>query len=183
MDPRARLFEILMERSFRRGDFVLASGKRSTYYLDAKPTILSPEGMVLAGELLYATCRDEGAAVGAVAGPSIGADPLTISVCHAAWRAGQPLFGLLVRKEAKDHGTGRLVEGVQNLSAGASVLLVEDVVTTGGSSLRTVTALRDAGLHVALALALVDRGEGGAEAFADAGVPFRALFSIGEFLA
>lgn len=182
MDSRRRLFEILNERSFRRGDFVLASGKRSTYYIDCKPTALSPEGMVLIGQLLFERYRQAGLKVAAVAGPSIGADPITIAVCHAAWAAGEPLFGLMVRKQPKDHGTGKRVEGASNLAPGSAVLLVEDVVTTGGSSLDTVQALTDAGFRVVRALALVDRQEGGPARFHEAGVPFEALFTIGEFL-
>lgn len=182
MDKRQRLFEILNERSFRRGDFVLASGKRSTYYIDCKPTALSPEGMVLIGQLLYECYLQAGLKVAAVAGPSIGADPITIAVCHAAWAAGEPLFGLMVRKQPKDHGTGKRVEGASNLAPGSAVLLVEDVVTTGGSSLDTVQALTAAGFRVVQAMALVDRQEGGPARFAEAGVPFQALFSIREFL-
>lgn len=187
MDDKARLFEILVARSFRRGDFVLASGKRSSTYLDCRLTTLDPEGMSLVGRLLYARYRAlfQGAGqpgVLAVAGPSIGADPITVSVCHEAWRQGEPLFGLLVRKEAKAHGTGRQVEGADNVPAGSRVILVEDVVTSGGSSLRSVVALQEAGYEVAHALALVDRGAGGAERFAEAGVPFEALYDFQEFL-
>ena len=182
MDPRQRLFQLLNERSFRRGDFVLASGARSSYYIDCKLTALCPEGMGLIGQLLYQAYRRGGRPVAAVAGPSIGADPLTVATCLAAMAAGEPLFGLLVRKQPKAHGTARRVEGAANLPPGSDVLLVEDVVTTGGSSLDTVQALTDAGFRVVQALALVDREQGGAARFAEAGVPFQALFSIAEFL-
>ncbi len=184
MDAKARLFEILLARSFRRGDFVLASGKRSSTYLDCRLTTLDPEGMSLVGELLYGRYRAllGDVPVAAVAGPSIGADPITVSVCQEAWRKGEPLFGLLVRKEAKGHGTGRQVEGADNVPKGSRVLLVEDVVTSGGSSMRSVVALQEAGYEVAQALCLVDRGAGGAERFAEAGVPFEALYAFEEFL-
>jgi orotate phosphoribosyltransferase len=187
MDAKARLFEILLARSFRRGDFVLASGKRSSTYLDCRLTTLDPEGMSLVGQLLYERYRAlwpdaGGACVAAIAGPSIGADPITVSVCQEAWAKGEALFGLLVRKEAKGHGTGRQVEGADNVPAGSKVLLVEDVVTSGGSSMKSVIALREAGYEVVQALCLVDRGAGGAERFAEAGVPFEALYDFEEFL-
>jgi orotate phosphoribosyltransferase len=183
LENRARLFHVLQQRSFRRGDFVLASGKRSTYYIDCKPTSLSPEGMVLSGEELYRLYREAGLEAAAVAGPSIGADPLVASFVMTAHHHGREVFGLMIRKQAKDHGTGKRVEGGVNLPAGARVVLVEDVVTTGGSSMDSVEALRAEGFQVAAAFALVDRGEGGTERFAAEGIPFRSLFSIKEFLA
>jgi orotate phosphoribosyltransferase len=177
------LLDLLAHRSARRGDFTLASGKRSSLYIDARLTTMSPEGLALIGPLGRAAARDwGGGGVTAVGGLTMGADPIAYAVSYASALAGDtpPLRAFTVRKEAKTHGTGKLVEGP--FVAGDRVLIVEDVITTGGSALRAVDAVRAAGGQIVGILALVDREEGGREAIAAAGYESRALTRASEIV-
>jgi orotate phosphoribosyltransferase len=180
-----RLVALLAERSARRGDFTLASGRHSTLYIDARLTTMSPEGLGLIGPLgLEAVRRLPWAAgVGAVGGLTMGADPIAYAISYASYAAGDrpAVRAFTVRKEAKAHGTGKLVEGP--FVAGDRVVIVEDVITTGGSALRAVEAVRAAGGAVAGVLALVDREEGGREAIEGTGLPVYALTRAGEVVA
>ena len=183
--PRQRLLELLRVRSFKKGDFLLASGKRSDFFIDCKRTILCGEGHVLAGEALLRLIEDSTEAkkgLEAIAAVPLGGVPLADSVVHGAFSRGLSLDLLYVRPEAKDHGTGQRIEGAKNLKSGARVILLEDVVTTGGSSLRAVTALREAGFTLLSLIALVDRLEGGRETLEAEGVPFCSLFSRRDFI-
>jgi len=180
MSERKKLFELLFFRSFlyREEGFVLASGKVSPYYLDCKKTTLSAEALPLIGRLLWEEVKSfEPDAVG---GLTLGADPLVAAVCFQAGLEGNPLEGFIVRKEAKGHGTGQWLEG--RVEKGMRAVILEDVVTTGGSSLKAVRRAREAGLSVVAVVALVDRREGGEEAIKKEGLAFKALFSIEEFL-
>jgi orotate phosphoribosyltransferase len=186
-DQRARLLELLKRRSFRRGEFVLASGKRSDFFIDCKRTFMTGEGHLLGGQVVLAALDElappgDDPAVAALAAVPLGACPLVSAAALLAAQQGRTLDVLFVRPERKDHGTGQRIEGAQNLEERRRVVLVEDVVTTGGSSRAAIEALRGAGLEVLHVLALVDRLEGGREALAAAGVGLRAVFTRRDFI-
>jgi len=168
-----RLEDLLLSRSVRHGDFVLASGQRSSYYIDCRLTTMSAEGMVLIGREGLRAIRDAGWKASAVGGLTLGADPVAYAIAAASFGAGPALDAFTVRKEAKQHGTQRLIEG--NLVAGAMVVVVEDVITSGSSALRAIDAVRDEGGSVAGILAVVDREQGGRERLEQAGFPVRSL--------
>jgi len=178
LDLRERLFDLIKQRSFRRGEFTLASGKKSAYYFDSKPTMLHPEGVSLLTELILEELHDVDA--DCVGGLEMGAVPLIAPVAMKSAEAGRPLHGFFVRKAPKDHGTKQRVEGLN--MAGKAAVILEDVTTTGGSAMQAVEEVRAAGGTVALVLSILDRGEGAAELYAAAGVPFRSLFRAEEFL-
>ena len=173
-DSLRSLRALLAERSARRGQFTLASGRTSSLYIDARLTTMSPEGLTLIGPLGLAVLRQSGWRVDAVGGLTLGADPIAFAISYASMLDGTtPLRAFTVRKEAKTHGTGRLIEGP--FRAGDRVAVIEDVITTGASALRAAEAVRAAGGHVAGVLALVDREEGGREALESAGLEVRSL--------
>ena len=178
---RERLVALLLERSFRTGDFVLASGARSRFYVDARTTTTHAEGQAVLGRLGLAAIREAGWTPAAVGGLTLGADPVSYAVAHASWLAGDPVNAFTVRKEPKQHGTGKRVEGC--FSAGDRVVVVEDTITTGGSALKAIQAVEAEGGTVIGVLALVDREEGGREAIERAGYPVRALVRVSELLA
>ena len=161
----------LVERAYLEGDFVLRSGRRSRYYLDKYRFETDPELLAGLGRELAALVRTHAPDAELLAGPELGAVPLA---AVTSIETGLPF--VIVRKETKEYGTGNRLEGVH--AAGARVCVVEDVVTSGGALLSAVEALRDAGLHVSAAIAVVDREEGGAEAIASAGVAYTALFTV-----
>jgi orotate phosphoribosyltransferase len=175
---RNRLFDILKQHAFRHGRIVLASGKESDYYFDMKPAMLDPEGAALLAKLILQELQDVKA--DCVGGIEMGAVPLVAPVAMRSPDFGRYLSGFFVRKTVKDHGTKKRVDGAD--IAGKTVVILEDVTTTGGSSLDAVTAVREAGATVALVLSILDRGEGAAELYAKAGVPFKSLFRAEEFL-
>ncbi len=179
---RERLLALLRKLSFERRPVTLASGKQSDFYLDCRQTSLTAEGHFLIGRLLLQQIHQSGLPVEAAGGLTLGADPLASAVSLTSYLDGAPLAAFLVRKEAKAHGLGQQVEGLKSIRPGASVALLEDVVTTGGSALRAAEAVRAAGLVPVLVCAIVDRGDGGAEAIAVAGLPLRSLFSRADFL-
>ncbi len=173
-----RLSEVLRERSILRGKFTLASGRQSTYYLDCRKTTLDPEGATLVGRCILALIDREGIRPAAVGGLTLGADPIAAAIAVLSWQSGRPIPAFIVRKSAKDHGTGRRIEGW--LPEGKPALIVEDVVTSGGSSLDAIAAIEQAGASVAGIVAVVDREEGGAEALKK--YPFYALFKAKDLL-
>ena len=177
---RQRLLEIIREKSYREGDFTLASGKKSSFYLDLKETTLSQEGMLLVGALACDWLKKQKWQVHAVGGMTLGADPIAVAVAFEAGKRGMPLQAFIVRKEPKGHGTARWLEGTKTFPENAPVLVVEDVVTTGGSSLKAIQAIREAGFRVQGLLTVVDREEGGASAFQQAGVDFFSLCRLHE---
>jgi len=179
-DYRARAFALIRARSFGRKRITLASGRESDFYFDMKPTMLHPEGAHALGELLIG--RLAGEAVDAVGGVAVGAVPLVAVVTALSHVHGRPLPGFFVRKEAKDHGTRRTVDGIESLQ-GRKVAILEDVTTTGQSSMIAVEAARQAGAEVVLVLSVVDRQEGADETYRQAGVRFDSIFKAGEFLA
>ncbi len=179
MDERKnRLLVLLSQRSYEARQVTLASGKQSAYYIDGKQTTLHPEGAWLTGELFYEAIRAFGAPVDAVGGPTLGADPIVTAITIASFLRKDPLPGFIVRKAPKGHGTMQWLEGVKSLVPGASVALVEDVITTGGSLLKAVKVVRELGYHVTMAGVLVDRLEGGSKALEAQHVPFFSLFTI-----
>ena len=181
MTTHDRLLSLLAERSARRGQFTLASGRQSTLYIDARLTTMSPEGLALIGPLGLAALREADWNVQAVGGLTLGADPVSYAIAYASAATDAPLRAFTVRKEAKAHGTGRLIEGP--FQAGDRVAVVEDVITTGGSALRAVDAIRAAGGIVAGVLALVDREEGGREALESAGLAVLSLARASDVVA
>jgi orotate phosphoribosyltransferase len=178
--PHDRLISLLAERSVRRGTFTLASGKQSSVYVDARLTTMSPEGLATIGPLALERIRGAGLDPDAVGGLTLGADPVAYAIAYASALAGSPLRAFTVRKEAKVHGTGKLIEGP--FTPGDRVVIIEDVITTGGSALRAIDAVRAAGGIIIGVLAVVDREEGGQEALAAAGVPIVALATASEVL-
>jgi orotate phosphoribosyltransferase len=175
-EMRQLLVERLASRAYRHGQFTLASGRSSTHYVNCKPVSLSGEGLALLGSLMLAQVEAEAAAV---AGLTLGADPLVSAVALRAALVGRHLDALIVRKEAKGHGTGAWLEGPLP-APGSTVTVLEDVVTTGGSSLKAVHQLREAGYVVNRVVAIVDRQEGGLEAMRAAGLDLRSLVLLEE---
>lgn len=179
MYNKEELKKIILERSLKFGEFILASGKKASYYLDGKQTTLDAKGLTLVGEGILELLQADGALPDAVGGMSIGADPITAAILTVAGMKGLELRGFLVRKESKGHGTNKFVEGP--VKAGDKVVVVEDVVTTGGSSLKAIERLEEAGIKVEGVIAIVDRMEGGAEAFRSRGYTLRSLLTIKDF--
>ncbi len=183
MTDHERLLAMLAERSARRGQFTLASGRTSTLYIDARLTTMSADGLALIGPLGLAALRNAGWDPDSVGGLTLGADPISYAIAYASAlpAAGGPLVrAFTVRKEAKQHGTGRLVEGP--FRQDDRVVVIEDVITTGGSALRAVDSIRAAGGQVLGVLALVDREEGGREALEGAGLAVHALARASDIL-
>jgi len=174
----SRLRALLHERSLTRGDFTLASGRRSSFYIDARRTTMSGEGQVLIGALGLAALRARGWTARAVGGLTLGADPVAYAIAHAARNAGVALDAFTVRKTAKTHGTGRRIEGC--FEPGDAVVVIEDVITTGQSALEAIAVLREAQARVLGVLAVVDREEGGRAAIEAAGHAVAALVSVSE---
>ncbi len=181
----SQLIALLAERSAKRGDFVLASGRRSSLYVDCRLTSMSPEGQLLIGRAGLAMLRDSGWPIDSVGGLTLGADPISYAIAHAsALEAEAGTGGIIraftVRKEAKQHGTGKLIEGP--FVSGDKVVVVEDVITTGGSALKAVDAIRAAGGDVLGVLALVDREEGGREALEAAGLKVLRMATASDLI-
>lgn len=190
---RTRLLELLRTLSFERRKVVLASGRESDFYVDCKRTTLTAEGHARVGRLLLDRVRRVEPLPRAVGGLTLGADPIASAIAHASFleheaaaAAGRPAPGtvdaFVVRKEPKGHGTGQWIEGRRTIPDGSRVVVIEDVVTTGGSALKAIERCRAEGLVPVACLALVDRLEGGREAIEALGVPLDALFTRKDFL-
>jgi len=179
---RARLAEIIRKRSFGRGEITLASGRKSDFYFNLKPTMLDPEGAALLAELSYEALKDDN--LDYVGGLEMGAVPLAGALAQLSWIKGHPIAAFFVRKKPKEHGARLAVEGLAKGESlqGKRIVIVEDVTTTGGSALQAVAALREEGANIVLVLTIVDRLEGAAETFAAEKLPFRALYTADEFL-
>jgi orotate phosphoribosyltransferase len=173
-----QLRRLLLERSVRRGDFVLASGQRSSYYIDCRLTTMSAEGQVLIGRMGLAAVTAAGWRPRAIGGLTMGADPVAYAIAAASWDTDLPIDAFSVRKEAKAHGTGQQIEG--NFRAGDEVVVVEDVITTGGSAQRAIEAVEAAEGRVVGVLAVVDREEGGADRLARDGRAVVVLTTASE---
>ncbi|MCY1042952.1 orotate phosphoribosyltransferase [Corallococcus sp. bb12-1] len=179
---RARLLEVLTQRSFERRRVVLSSGKESDFYIDCKRTALLAEGHYLVGRLLLEAIRRDAPSAVAAGGLTLGADPLASAVSLTSFLEGTPLHAFIVRKEPKGHGTGQWIEGLSALGPGAPVAIVEDVVTTGASTLKAIERAKLEGLTVLGAFALVDRLEGGREAVEASGHRLTTLFTRKDFI-
>src|SRR3954467_14338043 len=167
MPPRPQLLELLARRSVRRGNFTLASGRQSSFYIDCRLTTMSPKGLSSIGPIGLSLIREQGWEPDSVGGLTLGADPVSYAISYASADSGKPLRAFTVRKEAKAHGTGKLIEGPFNTSD--RTVVIEDVITTGGSALKAIAAVQKTGALVAGVLALVDREEGGREAIEASG--------------
>ena len=178
---RQRLVELLKSRAFERKRVLLASGRESDFFIDCKQAVLSAEGHALVGKLMFEALA-AWPRCAAVAGVELGGCSLASAVALTSYQRGEPLDAVYVRKDAKDHGSRRLIEGNAHLPAGARMALLEDVITTGGSTLRAAAKLRDAGYEVAGVVVLVDRMEGGREALEQAGLPVIAICTRADFM-
>ncbi|GAA5482511.1 orotate phosphoribosyltransferase [Haloferula sargassicola] len=182
----ADLKAILLEKSVRTGTFTLASGKQSDLYIDCRVTALDPVGAILIGEMGWAAVREkiqsEGLHIDAIGGMTMGADPISLAVgmTSARLHPDEALQVFTVRKEPKGHGQGKQIEG--NFKSGDTVIVVDDVITTGGSTLKAIDAIERDGGKVAFALVLVDREEGGRQAIEERGIPVVSLFSRSSLL-
>jgi orotate phosphoribosyltransferase len=180
MTDHEQLVRLLAARSARRGNFTLASGRQSSLYIDARLTTMTPDGQRLIGRLGLEAIRAASWPAGAVGGLTLGADPIAYAICHSSADTEQPLRAFTVRKEPKGHGTGKQVEGP--LVSGDRVVIVEDVITTGGSATRAVEAVQREGAIVLGVLALVDREEGGREQLESLGLRVHALTTASQIV-
>lgn len=177
---RDQLADLLRTNSIRTGDFVLASGRRSGYYVDGRRTTMSGAGQLLIGRLGLTALDAHGWSPSAVGGLTLGADPVAYAIAHAAADAGRELDAFTVRKEAKPHGAGRQVEGP--IEPGDPVVVIEDVITSGASALRAIDVLEAFGASVLGVLCVVDREEGGRAAIEAAGYTLVALFGVSQLI-
>ena len=177
---RQRLLTLLRERAYEKRDVILASGRRSNFYIDCRRVVMTAEGHFLLGWLFGQLIARDCPEVVAVGGMSLGADPLASATSLMSFLGGKPLDAFYVRKEPKKHGTAQFIEGAGHLPAGTPVCVVEDVVTTGGSSLLAVERAAQAGLRPVRILAVVDRCEGGRETI-EQRLPLTSLFQRGDF--
>lgn len=180
-EERRRLRDLLAGRSFRTGTFQLSSGSTSDYYVDCRTTTMHAEGQVLVGRVGWAALDEAGLRPELVGGLTMGADPISFALAGESWRRGRPVDAFSVRKQSKEHGTGRRIEGC--FEAGRSVVITEDVITTGGSALDAAGEVEAAGGEVLAILALVDRQEGGGDRVAEAGHRLLPLFTARELAA
>ncbi|UCG86304.1 MAG: orotate phosphoribosyltransferase [Gemmatimonadota bacterium] len=173
-----RFIALLKQRSLELGSFILSSGRQSSYYIDARRTTMSAAGLELVGSLGLHTIRAAGWEAHAVGGLTLGADPVAYAIALASTKCPPELDAFSVRKEPKEHGTGRLIEGC--FRSGCSVVVTEDVITTGGSALTAIDAISDAGGQVLGVLAVVDREEGGRAAIEAGGYPVETLLTLAD---
>ena len=171
-----RLKKIILEKSVFFGDFTLASGKKSKYYIDARISTLFPESSYLIGEIMYRML--ESYTIDAVGGYSIGADPIVTSIALVSFIKENPIPAFIIRKEAKQYGRGKAIEG--NFKEGMKVAVVDDVITTGSSIINGIKTVRELGGEVVVALSVIDREEGGREKIESMGVSYLSIFNLKE---
>lgn len=181
-DYKKRLREILTQLSYEKKEVILASGRKSDFYFDGRQTALNPEGAFLLGELFADLVESLPVSVEAVGGPTLGADPLVTSLSLAFYRRSKNIPAFIIRKEAKGYGGKNWIEGLKNLKPGMKVVLVEDVVTTGESSLTAAKKVKEAGFDVVALVSMIDREEGGRENIEASGLPFYSLFKRTDFI-
>ncbi|MFH1625125.1 MAG: orotate phosphoribosyltransferase [Pseudomonadota bacterium] len=182
MDYRNRLLELLKQKSYERGKFILASGRESDFYIDGKQTTLSAEGSYLVGRVFYNVIKSYKVPIEGVGGLTLGADPIVTAISLISYLEGSPVEAFIIRKEPKKHGKSLWVEGRKNLSKGARVAIVEDVITTAGSTLKAIHRANEEGFDVVKVLALIDREEGGRENLVKEGYELEAIFTKKNFL-
>jgi orotate phosphoribosyltransferase len=180
MTTKDELRKLLIERSVRLGDFTLASGAKSDYYIDARRTTMSAEGQRLVGRVAYAAIQDHGLDPTHVGGLTMGADPIAYAIAHVSALEGWIIDGFSVRKSAKDHGTGQRIEG--GLPKDARALMVEDTMTTGLSTLQAIDAVRAHGAEVLGVITLVNRSEDAGALYKAQGLPLISLYTGAELL-
>lgn len=180
MTDKDRLRQLLVERSVKLGDFTLARGAKSDYYIDARLTTMSAKGQQLVGRVAYQAIREAGLRPTHVGGLTLGADPIAYAIAHTSALEGDIIDGFTVRKRAKDHGTGQRIEG--GLPAKGRALMVEDTMTTGRSTLEAVEAVRHHGADIVGVLTLVNRTEAAAAFYAEQGLPLIALYTGTELV-
>ncbi|TGU72147.1 orotate phosphoribosyltransferase [Geomonas terrae] len=182
MSEKERLKKIIIELSYEKRNVTLASGRQSDFYFDGKQTTLHPEGGYLTGKLFFDAIKDvEG--IEGVGGLTLGADPIATSTSVVSFLEGKPVPAFIIRKEPKGHGTGAWLEGRKNLKPGSKVVIVEDVVTSGGSSIKAIKRAEEEGLKVLGVVTLVDREEGGRENIEAEGYWLKSIFTKAEILA
>lgn len=177
---RKRLARLLMRLSYVEGEVTLTSGRKSDYYFDCKQTALHPEGGWLIGRCFLEML--DGMELAGVGGMTLGADPLVSAVSVLSQQEGRPMPAFIIRKKSKGHGTDQYLEGLKNFSEGDRVVLLEDVVTTGGTLITAAQRVRDAGFEIAGVLSVLDREEGGREKLAEAGLELKSIFTRKELL-
>lgn len=179
-----RLLQIIKEKSYEKKDVILASGKKSDFYIDCRQTTLHPEGAYLVGKIFYEMIKDLKIKIDAVGGPTMGADPIATAISIVSHLENNPIPAFIIRKEPKKHGLGLWIEGKKNIKDNANVVIVEDVVTTGSSSIQAAKRAEEEGLKVRAIFAMVDRLDSGGEAIKSAGYRFESIFTkediIGE---
>lgn len=173
---RAALLDLICQYAYKEGDFILSSGQPSRYYINGKLVTLHPEGALATGRLLFAMLPQD---TQAIAGLTLGADPIVSAVSIVSALEKRPIPALIIRKEAKGHGTMAYIEG-PTPEPGAKIVVLEDVVTTGASAMKAVNRLKEAGYQVDRVISLVDRLQGGAELYQQEGLKFQAVFTITE---
>lgn len=182
MNPRTRLKSLLLQLSYEEKEVTLASGKKSNFYFDGRQTALHPEGANLIGQLFLEEIKKLPGPIEAVGGPTLGADPLVTAVSLLSFQTPKALPAFIIRKEPKKHGTENWIEGLKNLKVGMTVVILEDVVTSGESSLLAAKRALAAHLKVSAILCIVDREEGGRGAIEKEGYKFVSLFTKTELL-
>jgi len=180
---RAELKDIIRRLSYEEREVTLASGRKSTFYFDGKQTTLHPRGALLVGKAVLTELKHFSGPVEGVGGLTMGADPIATAASLVSALEQAPIPAFIIRKEPKGHGTGQWLEGRKNLRPGARVVIVEDVLTTGGSALKAVERARQENLEVIGIITLVDRQEGGRELVEAAGLPLRAIFTKSDIVA
>lgn len=180
MNAKQRLQHLLADRSIALGEFTLASGATSSYYVDARKTTMCAAGQALVGEVCFAALLEAGLQPTHIGGLTLGADPITYAVAHHSFLQGNPIDGFTVRKQAKEHGTGQRIEG--GLPSDASVVVVEDSITSGGSVLKALEVIREHGCTILGVLTLVDRNEGGRQRLKEAGYELFSVFEAAELV-
>ncbi|WP_456399997.1 orotate phosphoribosyltransferase [Persephonella sp.] len=181
MDYKGKLKELITERALKVSDkpiFKLSSGKLSTYYMDLRTITLDPEGGFIIGNIIYEMIKDKNP--DGVGGLTLGADPISYATSIVSYINKNPIKPFVVRKEPKGHGTGKQIEG--NMKEGDRVFIVEDVVTTGGSSLKAAKVAKDFGMEILGIITIIDREEGGRENIEKEGFDFISVFKISDFL-
>lgn len=182
MDLRKKLWELLKEKGYRKGKVILTSGKESDFYIDCRPVTLHPEGGYLVGKLFYDLIRSGPEKIQGVGGLTMGADPIATAISLISFMEGDPINAFIIRKEPKKHGRSLWIEGIDNLNEGSKVAIVEDVVTTGGSTIKAIEKATEERLKVVKVLAIVDRNEGGRENIKKYGYDLESLFTKEDFL-
>ncbi|EKV03317.1 orotate phosphoribosyltransferase [Leptolyngbya sp. PCC 7375] len=176
---KQQLLDLICTDAYKEGDFILSSGQQSTYYINGKLVTLHPQGVQMVGQVMLDYLDDNVVGVG---GLTLGADPIVTAVSVVAAYTGRSITPLIVRKEAKGHGTQAYIEGPV-LPENSNVVILEDVVTTGQSAMKAIVRLREAGYTVKQVISLVDRQQGGAEHYAQENIDFKAVFTISEIQA